>query len=32
LRNDEGERYFMEDAQREQEVQKARQNYQSSCQ
>ena len=32
LRNDEGERYFLEDAQREQEIQKARQSYQSSCQ
>ncbi|MEI7613443.1 MAG: DUF4124 domain-containing protein [Betaproteobacteria bacterium] len=32
LRNDQGERYFLEDAQREQEIAKARENYQSMCQ
>jgi hypothetical protein len=32
LRDDQGERYFLEDAQREQEITKARQNYQSTCQ
>jgi hypothetical protein len=31
LRDDKGERYFMEDAQREQEIAKARQNLQSHC-
>lgn len=31
LRDDKGERYFMEDAQREQEISKARQVVQSSC-
>lgn len=31
LRDDKGERYFMEDAQREQETTKARQNIQSLC-
>lgn len=32
LRNDQGERYFLEDTQREQEIEKARQNFQSMCQ
>ena len=31
LRDDKGERYFMEDAQREQEISKARQSVQSNC-
>ena len=31
MRNDDGERYFMEDAQREQEIEKARQAVQSTC-
>ena len=31
LRDDKGERYFMEDAQRQQEIVKARQSVQTSC-
>ncbi len=31
LRDDKGERYYMEDAQREQEIAKARQTVQSNC-